>query len=120
MLKSQVAPHLIPLYSPFSDDPIRLLTEAQATKLIAEKRGRLRSEPERSILLVVEPGDENDPRVFDLFGKMMDSRETVRKEIVDPWENRWIYQHKRTGEELEAWREIAIEELRFTGTLPKR
>lgn len=87
--------------------------------MIAAKRGKLIDSPERGILLKVEPGDEDDPRVYDLMGKMLDSRETVRKEMVDPYENRWVWQHKRAGEELEALREIQIAELRRTGTLPR-
>lgn len=109
---------MIPVYSPFQPEPIRLITEEQATKLIAAKRGRLQETPERSILLKVEPGDEDDPRVYDLMGKMLDSRETVRKQMIDPYENKWVWEHKRHGEELEAMREIQIQELRRTGTLP--
>ena len=93
------------------------MSELEATQLLKAKRGILRETPERSILLRIEPGDEDDPRVIDLFGKMLESRETVYRETVDPYMHTWVWQHKRQGEELEAYRQIQIEELRRTGVI---
>lgn len=109
---------MIALYSPHQARPLRLLDDEQAQKLLKSKQAVLIDlEGERALQLVLAPEFDDDPSAYDLQGRVNESRETVRRAILNEATHVWCWEHKLNGEELEAWAQIREEEWRKCGII---
>lgn len=113
-------PAVIPIHSQIDNRFLGWTSEDSAKKMLTSGRGVLVRDKKgraRRINLKVQPGDENDPRIFDLMNRMCESRKYVYREIVNKSRHQWVWSHKMSGETLEAFREIGIEGLIKDGVL---
>lgn len=88
-----------------------MLESGRAT-LVKDRKKRI-----RRLYLKVAPGDENDPRIWDLLNRMCESRKTVFRELVNAAEHKWVWAFKLRGEALEEYKQVGLEGLIKDGVL---
>lgn len=104
----------IPLHSPIDNKLISFLLEHQVQELIRQGRATLirdRKGAVRRAYLKIYPGDENNPVIWDLMNRMCSGRKEHQREVVNPAEHHWVWNHKLRGRRrFEAFAEILQEE----------
>lgn len=120
MVNRKPNPGDLPVHSSIDNRLIGWIGEPNVQSLLSAGRARLIRDRKgiiRRVYLSISASDEYDPRVWDLLNRMSESRKLVTREIVSPATHRWVWRHRLTGTDLEALREISIEELTKDGIL---